>query len=530
MTAYLDKKYRLIFFFFLLVSCYKLEKPVDIPGMPLIHIDFDERIENKGVLPVICRGVENVSYTTGVLDYALDLSEKAKFRKPIVIVKQSEQSFNDYPGFTVLFWVNSENEDFNAYTIIAQLEEEEGLEPFGWSIERTPSGSWKWKASDGVNNASYEATVKRQPINDGTWHMIGFSLDFSNGEARLYYDGINVAVYSLADFDQDFFGNKISVGVHPFIINPLKEIFNGKIDDLKIWSRVLNKDQVEAVYNNDPSYRLIKIEKFPDSLTIMTWNIWNGGQFTGKYVGPQRIAEIIEKSGADLIAMQETFDSGEKIADRLGYYYYKRSEGLSVLSRYPIGKTYNIYRPRHSGAVDILLPKDETLIFCPIALSYMPGISSYILSGNAEADSVVFREMQTRGNEIRYILWELQTLLDNSDKIPVVLAGDFNSGSHLDWTEANSKNRYGLVIDFPVSRHMEQSGFYDAYRQFYPDEVKFPGFTWSPRFKEVLQDRTNYIYYKSEKIKPVYARVIDEHYLDFPSDHAALVISFSRKD
>src|SRR5690606_33723596 len=114
-------------------------------------------------------------------------------------------------------------------------------------------------------------------------------------------------------------------------------------------------------------------------------------------------------------------------------------------------------------------------------------------------------------------------------QVPLILAGDFNSGSHLDWTEANRHNRYDLVIDFPATRTLEKVGFIDSYRQLYPDEVAQPGLTWSPRFKEVLHDRINFIFYNGNSVEPSWANIIDTHPLGFPSDHGALVTSFKWK-
>ena len=48
---------------------------------------------------------------------------------------------------------------------------------------------------------------------------------------------------------------------------------------------------------------------------VMTWNIWHGGREDGEEVGPLRVAEVIRDSQADVVAMQETYGSGERIAE-----------------------------------------------------------------------------------------------------------------------------------------------------------------------------------------------------------------------
>ena len=57
----------------------------------------------------------------------------------------------------------------------------------------------------------------------------------------------------------------------------------------------------------------------PGTLDVMTWNIWHGGREDGDDVGPARVAEVIADSGADIVAMQETYGSGERIAEALGF-------------------------------------------------------------------------------------------------------------------------------------------------------------------------------------------------------------------
>jgi endonuclease/exonuclease/phosphatase family metal-dependent hydrolase len=513
----------------LLNSCWFNNEPAPLPAMPLVSVEFENEVKNSGIMPVVFRGDGNVSYIEGVSGLALDLSHTSKFRKPLVMANDHHSKLTDYTGTTILLWVKLSPDDYNNYTILSQKDEFEDFEPFGWSLSTGAGGSWSWWISDGIHQNVYRPTVNRQPINDGEWHLLGFSIDFGTKEARLFYDGINVAVYSLSQQDFHFFDRPLFLGADPFSADPVLDTFNGRVDELTVWSRVLPPSQVEAIYRQYREPKQKPITRMPDSLTVMTWNIWGGGMREGRFVGVQRVAEMIKASGADIVSLQETFASGPMIADELGFYYYQRSEGLSVLSRYPLGDSYNIYRSRVSGAITIELPRNNQAVFCPVYLSYLPNNGPLIMSGNADADSVVMREMETRGAEMRYIVWELQSLVNRNDQVPLILAGDFNSGSHLDWTEANRKNRYDLVVEYPTTKMLENAGFVDSYRELYPNEVTNPGFTWSPRFREVLHDRINFIFYNGSSLQPSQSIVIDTHPLGFPSDHAALVTTFKWK-
>ena len=91
----------------------------------------------------------------------------------------------------------------------------------------------------------------------------------------------------------------------------------------------------------------------------------------------------------------------------------------------------------------------------------------------------------------------------------VILGGDFNEPSHLDWQEntRNMRDHNGLIINWDCSMLLSEAGFKDAYREIYPDAVTHPGFTfpagnkdtdlgklvWLPDMDE--RDRIDFIYY-----------------------------------
>lgn len=96
----------------------------------------------------------------------------------------------------------------------------------------------------------------------------------------------------------------------------------------------------------------------------------------------------------------------------------------------------------------------------------------------------------------------------------VVIGGDFNEPSHLDW-QADTKDlwdHHGAVIHWDCSMMLHKAGFKDAYREQHPDPVRCPGFTfpagnklaeeakreklaWAPEADE--RDRIDFIYYYS---------------------------------
>ncbi|MHC8947943.1 endonuclease/exonuclease/phosphatase family protein [Sphingobacterium hungaricum] len=143
----------------------------------------------------------------------------------------------------------------------------------------------------------------------------------------------------------------------------------------------------------------------------------------------------------------------------------------------------------------------------------------------------------------------------------IILAGDFNEPSHLDWTEATKDlfDHRGTVIPWHCSVVLYDAGFLDAFRVRFPNPVTHPGFTfpsynkdvdinkltWAPDADE--RDRIDYIYYlqnPSIQVKDVHvvgpvetvvrAKKQDRDSQDqflvpkavWPTDHKALLATF----
>lgn len=156
-----------------------------------------------------------------------------------------------------------------------------------------------------------------------------------------------------------------------------------------------------------------------------------------------------------------------------------------------------------------------------------------------------------------------QAQKDIANGYSVIIGGDFNEPSHLDWIEAN-KNLYdhnGLVIPWTVTTLLEQNGFLDTYRHIYPNPLTHPGFTypadnplkepgkltWAPKADE--RDRIDFIFYKGKNLEAKKAIVfgpkgsivrnkrVQETSKDnfllpldvWPTDHKGLLVTFKIK-
>ncbi len=493
-------------------------------GMTMIDIDFNNRIENTGMARVNIIS-EYAEFEKGMNDSCFNLSATSDKRLPVIVTCKEESSLTDYNEFTVEVWIKKAPDD-NARYVIAGSKEEINNSTVGWEIATSCNGSWTWQLSDGRSTWKYAPTNLIQNMDDNNWHQIAFSVNSKNKEARIYFDGKNRAVFSLADLKSSCISNRYYIGSDPMAIDFQMEAFNGFIDNFRLWARALNDDDVKLSFFTR-SGKKVPGNTYPgEQLSVMTWNIWHGGKHYGKRVGVDRISDVIRNADPDIVLLQDVEGSGERIADDLGYFYFSRSKNLSVISRFPFKRSYDIFKPSTFGCVSMNIGNGQELLLCPVLLDSKPNIGAYVKTGNAIPDSIIDREMQTRGLQMRFILGELSSFSLSNNKT-LILAGDFNSGSHLDWTERNKKAHDGLVVEFPASKSLEQAGFIDTYRTINPDEVEYPGITWSPVFRNTMQDRIDFIYSKGNGLTPVSSEVIDSYIYDFPSSHAAVITVFS---
>ena len=242
---------------------------------------------------------------------------------------------------------------------------------------------------------------------------------------------------------------------------------------------------------------------------VMTWNIWHGGREDGKDVGPRRVIEVIRSAKADLVALQETYGSGELIAKELGFHLLSRGTNLSLHSRYPILEDVSVFEAFKCVGALLQLPGGRRLILYSIWLPY--GKDIWVKETRAQ-ESVAgwVQACQPSAADLLKIQQEITARLaaPQYQGIPVIIAGDFNSMSHLDYTAA-AKAEYREIVDWPTSRVLTTSGYRDAYRAVNPTVNRLKDRTWSPRFPDQEQDRIDFIYFRGSGLEPIAAAVLE---------------------
>ena len=273
------------------------------------------------------------------------------------------------------------------------------------------------------------------------------------------------------------------------------------------------------------------------SIKVMTWNIWHGGLHGTKADGFKKdtsntinVYKVLQQEKADVLLMQETYCCGMEIAQQAGYpHSIRASSNLSIHSKYPIIDSLEIFKPfnAHAAVIDI---DGQPLLFVNIWLHYLP--DSFEGIKKLTPDSLIANERPTRLKEITAIMKAVDRL-EKKLKMPIVMGGDFNSPSHLDWVESTKDFHYGKVIQWPVSKLMLEYGYTDSFREAHPDPTQTLEGTWgylSPR--DIISDRIDFVYYKGQNLKTLSSKIVmeDPEGGFFNSDHRAVLTRFELKN
>lgn len=261
---------------------------------------------------------------------------------------------------------------------------------------------------------------------------------------------------------------------------------------------------------------------------VLQFNIWQEGAVVAG--GFEAVAAEIVRSDADFVTLSEVRNyHNSRFCDRITealkkrgkiyYSFYSYDSGL--LSRYPILDSLTIYPEKDDrGSIYKAVTRigDQEVALYTAHLDYRNcayyDVRGY--NGNTwkkqspvtDLDSVLYlNRLSVRDDAISDFIRAAEK--DRAAGRIVLLGGDFNEPSHLDWTEAtkNMRDHHGLVVPWDVSVLLEKAGYKDSYREIHPDPVTFPGLTcpadcpdialeklvWSPEADD--RDRIDFILY-----------------------------------
>jgi len=304
--------------------------------------------------------------------------------------------------------------------------------------------------------------------------------------------------------------------------------------------------------------------------------------------GFDHIINAIITSKADVIALSEVRnyhgkDLHQRIVEALakkGHTFYGKYAGgdAGLISRFSIknARAVSDSTKHEQGCIiayTLELPGKQEVIVCSAHLDYK-NFAIYLPRGY---DPNTFKIIDTNGDGQPGAVTDIAQLhkIDLASKrdetiasfikfskkhsdTPVILAGDFNECSHLDWTQ-KTKNLYshnGVVIEWKNSLALTRAGFTDSFREIYPNPLTHWGATWpsdaagkkstswAPKADE--RDRIDFIYYNKKHLQASAAHLAgSKNYyvynqltptadqtpflltdIPWPSDHKGLIIDF----
>ena len=292
-------------------------------------------------------------------------------------------------------------------------------------------------------------------------------------------------------------------------------------------------------------FAIFSLKLFPQKteFKVMTWNILRGGNEIKN--GIDNVVNIIKEIDPDVLLMVETYGSGPYIAEKNGYNFHliasegtpldDKSVNLSVFSKFPFGNRIDTDYPFFLGGIEILIANKKIRFFSNW-FYYLPWNNQPEKMGKTADELLAWERTGRRYEMIQKVLPYIKKYAEETDSIPMIIGGDMNSPSHLDWSRKTKKRHNNLVVPWYATKIFQDLGFTDSFREQNSDPIKYPGITWDNK-QRIDSHRIDYIFYKGKKLKSTesktYMSFLDEHIkindknFTYPSDHGIVVTTFS---
>lgn len=299
-------------------------------------------------------------------------------------------------------------------------------------------------------------------------------------------------------------------------------------------------------------------ERAKNELRVLVWNVLRGGNNVEE--GPEKALAVIRAVDPDIVLLQESYDIdgdrprlGEWLTGELGWNQYQgESAHLCIMTPLDLETTF-FHHAWHGVGARIKDEHDREFLAWSIWIDYRAFIG-YELRDNPEMDDETLLAAETeRSGRVKQATALIEHLKESGQlesDLPLLVGGDWNCPSHLDWTMDTARvyrNRRDMPL--PVSLAMRDAGFTDTFRALHPNPVQHPGITWSPMFRGPAPgeegtpqsfERIDRLYLKNPSegderwtLRPISAHVLPLVWEEdavppnervFPSDHGALVV------
>ncbi|MFI7000328.1 endonuclease/exonuclease/phosphatase family protein [Nocardia sp. NPDC050175] len=241
-------------------------------------------------------------------------------------------------------------------------------------------------------------------------------------------------------------------------------------------------------------------------IRVLALNVWHSGSKVAD--GTQLIAELIISTRASIVLLSEATTATTAVAAELARrgreFNTVASHDTGILTVFPVEDSADLQwmvkaRLNIDGRrVTVYSAHLEFRWYASnLPRGYGPGVpepgefAEYNfekLPGGPVTDTAAIQRVNAASGRPEVI----STLLaDAKNEIAqgasVIMGGDLNEPSVLDWTSAtaNMFDHNGVTVPWESTRRLHAAGFVDAYRSMYPDPATHPGLTWPSDNAEV---------------------------------------------
>lgn len=189
----------------------------------------------------------SVTYSTGKINNAAVFDKTTKY----LVSGASPANLNITGDISIQAWVNvsgAPTSDVDTYTIQTRQTFPAGTNcwHFRYLNESNVKKIWAGYWSD---NTTQTSSLFLQDLGTSAWHHLVVTMAVASKAIVLYVDGSSVSVNETRDTSSTAIQSAtIGVAIGALPATPLNP-FNGSIDEVGIWSRVLTSGEVTSLYN-----------------------------------------------------------------------------------------------------------------------------------------------------------------------------------------------------------------------------------------------------------------------------------------
>ncbi|KAI1698391.1 endonuclease/Exonuclease/phosphatase family domain-containing protein [Ditylenchus destructor] len=264
----------------------------------------------------------------------------------------------------------------------------------------------------------------------------------------------------------------------------------------------------------------------PNLLRVMTFNTWRSGGKVNN--GLSKVIRQIMEVNPDIVSLQEIEVPSylDQIVNGL-----KKKTGIHWEGKVAREKRPFVAILSKHKILNVIAQKRHHYIAANIAVSENLNVSFWAhwndwrRSGPVEiykktiVDNATMMENEAdRLTIIKKLVADLQfqKALKTVNEKPILVCGDFNTPSDMDWVYENRHIHFNTVMPWPTTKYLtDEVKMVDSYRKVHPNVTMHPGITWSTveRWNTEIkaaepQDRIDFIFYKSPRLVPVRSEVM----------------------